>query len=156
MRSKGVDLGHPIQYKRQKVPLPRSRNQFSLNSLKTLSLSVVSFVNNKFFSSLCYLYFSLWVPVAAVHVLHRKQCSFEEFSKKLSHLLCFFFTASSLGLVLKSSTFSYLFTHQDIEGSQKKSLTLPLFVCYGFVVKQSMELCFNFYLSLSVARGQHL
>jgi hypothetical protein len=40
----------------------------------------------------------------------------------------------------QSSTFSYLFTHQDIEGSQKKSLTLPLFVCYGFVVKQSMQL----------------
>jgi hypothetical protein len=43
--------------------------------------------------------------------------------------------------VRKSSTFSYLFTHQDIEGSQKKekkkkkSLPLPLFCCFRFYRK---------------------
>jgi hypothetical protein len=29
---------------------------------------------------------------------------------------------------------------------EKESLTLPLFVCYDFVVKQNMQLCFTFLL----------
>jgi hypothetical protein len=115
------------------------RTASSSNSLSvSLLLALLFYKNPRAPSSSLHLYisplcFGLLQP-------KKKNC------RTRALLLQNFPAASSLGLVHKSSTFSYLFTHQDIEGSQKKSLTLPLFVCYGFVVKQSMQLCFTFLL----------
>jgi hypothetical protein len=139
MRSEGDDHDISFCYKTNPAPIRSSHSfffKFSLGFSSPCSLILQKPSSSFFLSTSLHLSSMFWITAAK----KKKNC------RTRALLLQNFPAASSLGLVHKSSTFSYLFTHQDIEGSQKKSLTLPLFVCYGFVVKQSMQLCFTFLL----------